>query len=812
MKHYTFVAVRSAEHGMAMVAVLVVLMLVAGMIAGFTTMVITEQRVQRTDRDRVQAFYAAHAGLEQATADLGLLFAADFSPSASQINAVTANPPALAGVTFPAASDGAGYRITFTPDARGNPTANQRTVSTGPYAGLVGLVTPYTITVNARTLTGGEAQLQRTLETVAIPVFQFGIFSETDLSFFAGPDFNFGGRVHTNGHLFLASGATLTLADKVTAVGEVIRTNLSNGWPVSTGYTGTVRAVTSPGTYRALATSEGSLVGTIGSARNDPRWTNLSIGTYNGNLRSGRTGARRLDLPLITIGSSPVEMIRRPATGEVSSSSLFGQRLFGQASLRILLADTEASITALPTVTPAAPVELGAALPGWFEPSATRPPLAVSKAEAGNVHMTTPGSPIIGGYIKVEIQVSAGAWQDVTQELLSLGVGAANFSRTGCADPSPDAVIRVQRVRDVPSTGGSCGTSATLRGDDSWPLTLYDTREGNLRDDEATSGATVYLGGVMHYVELDMRNLRRWILGQIGSSGPNAINTNGITVYFSDRRTNQDAAGRETGEYGQEDVVNAADVNGTPNGRMDAGEDVNANGGLDTYGRVGRAPSGMRVAGWANNTPETAISALTAQVNPPLFFRRALKLTNGAAGNIVSPGLTVASENPVYIEGNFNAGGGFSTHVATAVIADAVTLLSNNWNDTRSFARPHDPGGRPGSETWFRVAIIAGKGMSFPHPAWSPQDFGTDGGVHNFLRLLERWDGTLHYLGSLGSFYFNRQAVGVYKCCTNVYSPPGTRDFAFDIDFLTPSLLPPSTPVFRDLNTLGFNQIFRTPQ
>ncbi len=800
-----------SERGMAMMVVMVVLMLVAGVLAGFTAIIMSEQRVQQSDRDRTQAFYASHAGLEKATADLGLLFAADFSPSATQVNALMTTPPALPGVTFATTTEGPGYQIAFAPDANGNPAATQRTVSTGPYAGLIGLVTPYTLSANARTVTGGEVRLQRTLETVSIPVFQFGIFSETDLSFFAGPDFSFGGRVHSNGNLFLASGATLTLADKVTAFGEVIRTNLSNGWGVGSGYTGTVRAVTTPGTYRALATNEGSLVGTLGSARNDPAWANLSIGTYNGNIRSGRTGARRLDLPLITIGQSPVEMIRRPLVGELATSTIFSQRLFGQASLRILLSDTAAAITSLPTVTGTAPVALGPTLPAWFVANSTHPPIAVSMTETGSVNMTNPGSPIVGGFIKIEMQTNANTWQDVTQEILNLGFGAANYSRAVCLDPSPDAVIRLQRVRDTPSTGGNCGTTATLRADDSWPLTLYDTREGNLRDDEPTGATTVYLGGVMHYVELDMRNLRRWILGQIGASGPNALNNNGYTVYFSDRRTNQNAANAETGEYGNEDVVNPADVNGTPNGVLDTGEDINGNLALDSYGRIGKAPAGLRVACCGSFTPETPVSRLTAQVNPPLFFRRALKITNGAAGNIVAPGLSVASENAVYIEGNFNASGGFGAHVATSVIADAVTLLSNGWNDVNSFAHPDDPSGRPGTETWFRVAIIAGKGLSFPHPGWSPQDFGTDGGVHNFLRLLEDWNGTIHYLGSLGSFYFNRQAVGIYKCCNNVYSPP-TRDFSFDTDFLTPSLLPPNTPVFRDINTLGFTQVFRVPQ
>ncbi len=125
------------------------------------------------------------------------------------------------------------------------------TISAGPYQGFRGIITPYNITVTARSRGGAEVRMRRTLQTVAVPVFQFGLFSENDLSFFAGPNFNFGGRVHTNANLFLASGngTTLTLADRVTAVGEVIRTNLSNGWDTNTNYTGTVQVIkTAPST------------------------------------------------------------------------------------------------------------------------------------------------------------------------------------------------------------------------------------------------------------------------------------------------------------------------------------------------------------------------------------------------------------------------------------------------------------------------------------------------------------------------------------------------------------------------------------
>jgi hypothetical protein len=171
--------------------------------------------------------------------------------------------------------------------------------------------------------------------------------------------------------------------------------------------------------------------------------------------------------------------------------------------------------------------------------------------------------------------------------------------------------------------------------------------------------------------------------------------------------------------------------------------------------------------------------------------------------------LTVVTENPVYIQGDYNAvGGSFNgAHAATSVIADAVTLLSNNWTDVVSFTQPYNPLNRPRNNSWYRTAIISGKGAAFAQPNGTATDFGTDGGAHNFLRYLESGS-TLNYLGSIATFFYNRQAVGTYKCCTTVYGAP-TRNYAFDVDFLTPALLPPNTPVFRDMNAVGFSQELR---
>jgi hypothetical protein len=112
------------------------------------------------------------------------------------------------------------------------------------------------------------------------------------------------------------------------------------------------------------------------------------------------------------------------------------------------------------------------------------------------------------------------------------------------------------------------------------------------------------------------------------------------------------------------------------------------------------------------------------------------------------------------------------------------------------------------------MAIIGGKNNSFTRPTFSPtppQDFGTDGGTHNFLRYIEDWSTPLNYLGSMVSFYISRQATGVYKCCSTVYNPP-TRNYKFDTDFQNIGKLPPGTPRFTDVNALSFQQAILSTQ
>jgi hypothetical protein len=198
-------------------------------------------------------------------------------------------------------------------------------------------------------------------------------------------------------------------------------------------------------------------------------------------------------------------------------------------------------------------------------------------------------------------------------------------------------------------------------------------------------------------------------------------------------------------------------------------------------------------------------------------------LVDGALGNLPTlgnngGGFTVASENPVYILGDYNSNAADPfwnnqnapdiSHAAAAVIADAVTLLSDGWTDLLDMNNTVNMGNRNAVTTYYRTAIASGKTMNFPQPAGQPEDFGTDGGVHNYLRYIENWGpATLNYRGSLISLYYSQYATGTFKCCTLVYSPPN-RNYFFDTDFLIPTNLPPGTPELQDINNLTYWQSF----
>ncbi len=1027
MVSYEIECTKRHAKGFTLIASLLLLLLLSGIAIGLMMMVNTEGKVGGTDLQNNVAFHSAEGGIEKMASDLSAVFHNAQAPSASEICAVSSLQPSMVGVTW------TNYTVAPASGCSGTLTAHWGQISSGPNQGLWAQIIPVSMLATAALTGGQEVSMVRNAQVALIPVFQFGVFSESDLSFFSGPNFDMAGPIHTNADLypFVGSGSRLTFHNQVSAYGNLIRTQLPNGYSASTNYNGTVDMPTAPAGCTTPTTNctsmpspstsspygDGSVKGAgssssqTGSNYNASSWNPFSKtstlymvinGNYGATGTYAGTGAKRLSMPFVSGTNFPYEVIRRPPAGESPTSVLGGSREYNLAQIHVLLADYPAELpggaadttnnirlvnyantsgtswnvfgipTSVPSTMPAlasgqnystmfamgftniadpsscagtwctaatlpqdwplAPatpalaaqtlVPAGAPIePGFsYNPLSPAPTLTVcggGPSTCGSPYYTSNSANVVAwnlidGYLRVEYKDVSGNWNPVTMEWLKLGFarGLTPPTAPGTNPINPNAILLFQEPADrngdgaidavgkapkclaydthgnctsysyglppevvpdngIPATSGSpwygvTSSSMTTNGwtgSNYYPINFYDAREGEPRD-VTQSNNSCSVNGVMNAVEIDVGNLKQWLAGNIGTSGPNVdyVQQNGYVLYFSDRRGMLPSpngvppihpANTKTGDSGLEDVVNTSSAVGTPDnaleppqsGRTLSPEDVNQNGLLDDFGLANLGLgfyNGTTNLNGAITTADNSFSprittcSVTARKNWVSGARHVLRLVDGSLGNVplrtdaaatlASPGgFTVASENPVYILGDYNSNStdtvwnttpvDVAGHSSASVIADAVTFLSNNWNDRASFGiggsgTVTNPSNRAATTTRYRVAVAAGKNINFTRPSWGGQDFGTDGGTHNFLRYLENWGGQTHYYkGSIVSLFYSTYNTGVFKCCSTVYSPP-TRNYSFDIDFASPGGLPPGTPMFRDIESLGYRQLF----
>ncbi len=867
---------KGRSRGFTLVASLLVLLLLSAIAISLLFMVHGAGKVGGNDLETNQAYYGAESGMELLTANLAALYQQSQAPTPLQITNLTNNPPDSTMI------NGMNYveSITWTPDANGNPASHTSVISAGSNAGLTAEIVPLTLKVTATRPGGASVNMTRGVEVALIPVFQFGVFSDSDLSYFAGPPFAFQGRVHTNGNLFLAANSgPLILDAKTTAVGEIIRDRLANNYSSGAAYQGDVyvpnltggcdppNPTADPNCLKftiPLASWSGGIPN-AGVQTNVNTWTTTSTQTFNGFIGNNTSMAvQPLTLPFVqgAAGSAQqIAIIRKPPVGELATSSTGSSREFNKANIRVLLAATQADLVPdrVALIGDADNINIGNGCVGgrvdnvagvgltpWAmgqTGTAYDPTWVGSPTGPGACGATNPW-PLVDGWLRVEYKNAAGNWIGATRTWLALGFArgtAIPAAPLGGNNVHRNAILIFQQLAgdrnlDGNITGADGPQNVTgANSQYSWyPINFFDPREGFPRDaNPGLAGSQCYVNGIMNAVELDVGNLNQWLLanpGLVDFSGQN-----GYLLFFSDRRgmvaDPNVVPAVTTGEYGFEDVINSASPTGTPDGILEAQgangfspEDVDENKLPDNWGAA-NVGNGMRIATVGN--PYKTVDCLAGgRQNIVTGARHVLRLVDGSLNNLpVRPdnglgGFTVASENPVYVLGNYNSnagdpfwanptGAGDINHAAAAVIADSVTLLSNGWSDLNSMKNPLTLANRPAVTTYYRLAIAGGKNMNFPQPAGTGADFGTDGGVHNFLRYVETWGGsTLSYRGSLVSLYYSQYATGTYKCCTLVYSPPN-RNYYFDTAFLDPAKLPPGTPMLQDVVNLTYWQDFK---
>jgi hypothetical protein len=411
---------------------------------------------------------------------------------------------------------------------------------------------------------------------------------------------------------------------------------------------------------------------------------------------------------------------------------------------------------------------------------------------------------------------------------------------------------------DTPGSAGSFNSIV--------PINVYNVREGRINT--TLDANTVYERGLTSIVEINMRNLARWVDGVYDGNllaNTNAVSSkiaapDGYIVYVSDRRGDKVKSEKDSTGVTQSmsnGMVDNEDIYGS-NNTLDPGEDV-IDAGIDLAtgnskkGTLQRdlteLPEPAALAGTSGGDFAARVArakTVAAWTNSSNYFRRAVRLFNGENLQVVgttgklstTKGITVSSENLLYVWGNYNTTGinaapasGVSSlndsasasryngnQVPASLVVDAFCPLSKTFFDSLTAIYPDDVGkrqadkGLPGAtdETSVRAGVIAGNTLSAlagtPDAGNATAESRLCGGMHNFPRFLEGWGNQrFNFVGSLIPLYHSTQAVAAYNAESTHYGAP-TRNWAFDITFQSPDRLPPGTPQFQYIEPTAFRQ------
>lgn len=944
------------ERGAALATTIFMMGILSAIAMSVLAVVNSETRIAGSDLQRTQTFYASAAGIEKMTSDFNALFSKTSRPSGSQLASIALSPPTEL------VSEGFALSQTISMDISeltamrasqgiGSTDYPRVTIPSGPYAGLNASVAPYVLNSTATSRSGAQVSLTRRMNNYLIPLFQFGMFSNDDLEVHPGPQFTFNGRVHANGNLYFSG--NVKFLDKVTTANEAVIDVLRNGSTHDSNVTFEVGSTTvslKSGSVLQGPNFSGASTGQRGFFPGSPdgsanaNWATTStaaaqVGVANqfgGQLQTRVTGISPLLLPLQLDGNSTRELIKRRMPND--NQTLRESRYHTKAQIRILI-DNESGSDASgipsgkgvllsqfdPIPLPAGNLATGGRAlwrigdNGSYIDGLTT---CVKQGDADGLIADTvrsvkgsasvssnlvkiPAGAGLSGRILIEIVAPNGATQDVTTQILSLGMtegepnGIVYLQRPlwaaftqGARDSSggtnyltyilsnywgADGEIKVES--GIPAQDATYGYLTGIEDDGSgqpiredspaaageWnsivPINIYNVREGRIST--GLNANTLYERGMMSVIEINMRNLSRWVDGVYDANllaGTNAVSTNiessdGYVLYVSDRRGDKIRSERDsTGSTlsTTNGVVDNEDIYG-PNNMLDPGEDV-IDSGVDGVGApkhltlqkdTSELPDPATLTGTGGASRFDRAKTAAAWLNTSNYFRRSVRLfnaedlqiTGGANKLSASKGITVSSENPVYIWGNYNTTGingqpafgatlndssqanyYLGNQIASSIVCDSFFPLSKTWFDSSGAMYPDDLGLRladrnlPGvtHETSVRAAIIAGKtrsAMSGSPDAGNPGESRLNGGIHNFPRFLENWRSQRwNFAGSLIPLYHSTQALGPYNADSTIYSPP-TRNWAFDTTYRDPNKLPPGTPAFQYIQPSAFRQV-----
>lgn len=189
------------RRGFALEATLFVLLLLSVLCVFAVSGVTTTTRTANYDYRNTRTAYAAEAASDDIMQQLSGMVDDGFI-SQSELDSLAR--PSVPGFSIP------------TMIVEPNGGATQETINDGEFSGLYALIRNYDITTRATDSSGNASRAIVTVKAAAIPIFQFGVFYEKDLEITNGQRLDMQGWVHTNGNIYVRSGAGLYLHNIIT--------------------------------------------------------------------------------------------------------------------------------------------------------------------------------------------------------------------------------------------------------------------------------------------------------------------------------------------------------------------------------------------------------------------------------------------------------------------------------------------------------------------------------------------------------------------------------------------------------------------
>ncbi|PTX91385.1 hypothetical protein [Opitutus sp. ER46] len=214
---------RNRNRGSALFLLLILAVVMATILGGVYSYINTSAKAEKRSNIRLESTYAAEYAFELAYQQLKTRISestSDLLPDAASISSIT--NLSKAPTTVFTADDGYEWQAFITVPVQGGVPVGSHSDFTAT-KGVYKYITVVEFTRKVPLMKAPvHVQYQREWDYTLTPLFQYAIFYNGDLEMGAGGAMKIGGRVHTNGKMYIAASGKLTFTDYITTVNNYV--------------------------------------------------------------------------------------------------------------------------------------------------------------------------------------------------------------------------------------------------------------------------------------------------------------------------------------------------------------------------------------------------------------------------------------------------------------------------------------------------------------------------------------------------------------------------------------------------------------